>query len=296
MSGLSIVTPILEVHRLCKTFGRHGGLGFGLRDVSFDVPAGRTVAVVGESGAGKSTVGRLVLRLMEPDSGTIRLAGDDFLRLSGKALRSTRSRVQAVFQDPYGSFDPHMSIADSIGEPLRIQTDRSARQRRQQVMELLDEVGMSGTVAERRPYELSGGQLQRCAIARAIATKPDLIVCDEAVAALDASTTAQVLNLLMDLQDDHGMAYLFISHDIAVVQVIADRVVVMKEGLVVEEGPAEQVLDAPADPYTATLLDAVPVPDPVVQRARIDAKAGIADAPDDSPAIEPREKQIPTER
>lgn len=290
------MTPILEVHRLCKTFGRHGGLGFGLRDVSFDVPAGRTVAVVGESGAGKSTVGRLVLRLMEPDSGTIRLAGDDFLRLSGKALRSTRSRVQAVFQDPYGSFDPHMSIADSIGEPLRIQTDRSARQRRQQVMELLDEVGMSGTVAERRPYELSGGQLQRCAIARAIATKPDLIVCDEAVAALDASTTAQVLNLLMDLQDDHGMAYLFISHDIAVVQVIADRVVVMKEGLVVEEGPAEQVLDAPADPYTATLLDAVPVPDPVVQRARIDAKAGIADAPDDSPAIEPREKQIPTER
>lgn len=267
------MTPILEVERVGKAFGSGSASHFALADISFDVPPGQTVAVVGESGAGKSTLSRLVLRLLKPDTGSVRLAGEDFFALRGRSLRVLRRRIQAVFQDPFGSFDPHMSMVKAIGEPLRVQTGLPPSERRDRVLDLLDEVGLGATVANRRPYELSGGQLQRCAIARALATQPDLVVCDEAVAALDASSKAQVLNLLMDLQDRLGIAYLFVSHDIGIVRAIADWIVVMKGGHVVEQGPAEQVLHGPTHPYTAALLDAVPTPDPTVERARLDSRA-----------------------
>jgi peptide/nickel transport system ATP-binding protein/oligopeptide transport system ATP-binding protein len=229
-----------------------------VRDVDLTVRRGETVAVVGESGAGKSTVGRMALRLVEPDAGRVEFEGVDVLGLSRTELRRLRPRMQMIFQDPFSSLNPTMTVADSVGEPLLVQGGTAAAERHERVADLLVRVGLDAEFGERFPRELSGGQLQRVAIARAISTSPSLIVCDEPVAALDLSIRGQVLNLLLDLQAETGVAYLFISHDLSVVEHFAHRVAVMKAGELVELGDTRQVFDSPRHPYTRSLLEAVP--------------------------------------
>lgn len=230
--------------------------------VSFCLTEGETLAIVGESGAGKSTLGRLALRLVEPDAGTVLFDGVDLCSLGTRAVRRLRPRLQMIFQNPYSSLDPKMTIADSVAEPLVLHTGVSRRVREVTVVELLERVGIEREKMDRYPYELSGGQLQRVAIARALATDPDVIVCDEPVASLDVSIRAQVLNLLRDLQAERGLAYLFISHDLSLVQAFAHRIAVMYSGRIVEQGRSEQIFGDPQHPYTQRLLSAVLVPDP----------------------------------
>lgn len=256
---------LLEVSGLTKrfptsrtVFGRPSGWTSAVDDVSFTVEVGETLAIVGESGAGKSTTGRLVLRLIQPDAGSVSFEGQDVLGLGKKDLIAMRRRMQMVFQDPYGSMDPRMTIGDAIGEPLLVHHSTPANERRRRAADLLDRVGLRTQLLDRYPSELSGGQLQRIAIARALTLEPSLIVADEAVAALDASVRAQVLNLMADLQRDLGLTYVFITHDLALVEVIATRVMVMRYGKVVETGTVDQIFDAPTDPYTRELLDAIP--------------------------------------
>jgi len=259
---------LLEVSGLSKTYAPGGLLRrrkqavAAVHDVSFTVDRGECLAVVGESGAGKSTVGRMVLRLVRPDTGRVVFDGIDVLRLRGREMRRLRQRMQMIFQDPYSSLDPRMNIADAVAEPLLVHTDLDRAARARRAAELLDRVGIGKRYLSRYPAELSGGQLQRVAIARALTLQPDLIVCDEPVAALDVSVRAQVLNLLRDLQEEFGLSYLFISHDLALVEVIADRVLVMAGGRVVEEGGIEQIFRSPREEYTKRLLSAIPVPLP----------------------------------
>ena len=248
---------LLEATGLSKSFparrtllGRTRDVHHAVQSVDLTVHRGETVAVVGESGAGKSTLGRLVLRLIEPDEGSIVLDGVDVRALRARQLRALRKRMQMIFQDPYSSLDPRMVIEDAVAEPLVLHFDLTADERRARVLDLLTRVGISEHQADRYPYEFSGGQLQRIAIARALAVEPDLIVCDEPVAALDTSIQAQVINLLHDLQEEHGVAYVFISHDLSLVRLIADRVAVMYQGRIVEEGPTASVFEDPQDPYT----------------------------------------------
>ena len=245
-----------------------GGAGFlpALRGVSFAVRAGETLGLVGESGSGKTTAGRIVARLVEPDAGTIRFGGDDWLALSGRALRRRRRNLQVVFQDPQTSLNPRMRIGDQLAEPLRIQRIARGRQRSDRVRRLLEDVGLPPEIAARFPAELSGGQRQRVAIARALATEPKFIVCDEPVSALDVSIAAQIVNLLLDLRERAGLSYLFIAHDLAVVSRIADSIAVMYLGRIVEEGAVEEILGRPLHPYTVALLSAVPDPDPAAPR------------------------------
>jgi oligopeptide transport system ATP-binding protein len=232
------------------------------------VRRGETVAVVGESGAGKSTVGRIALRLIEPDDGKVFFDGVELTDHSRRSLRRLRSRMRMIFQDPYSSLDPTMLVGDAVAEPVLVHTDLSRDERQVRVLELFRRVGMDSHHLDRYPYEFSGGQLQRIAIARAIATGPDLIVCDEPVAALDTSIRAQVVNLLRELQDERGVAYLFITHDLSLVRLIADRVVVMHRGRVVESARIAELFANPRHPYTRALLDAVPVPDTRRRSAR----------------------------
>jgi oligopeptide transport system ATP-binding protein len=260
---------LLEATGLKKSFltgrnslGRPKGWSHAVRGVDLRVGRGETVAIVGESGAGKSTVGRLVLRLIEPDEGDIRLDGIDVRALGRKDLRAMRKRMQMIFQDPYSSLDPRILIEDAVGEPLTVHFGIKGAERRRRVLELLDRVGISSHQAERYPHEFSGGQLQRIAIARALAVEPDIIVCDEPVAALDVSIRAQVINLLHDLQRERGVAYIFISHDLSLVRVISHRILVMCGGEVVEEGEPTQLYTNPSHPYTKALLDVIPVADP----------------------------------
>ena len=254
----------LKVEDLDIVFkGRRGqGDVHAVRDVSFAIDEGEVLGLVGESGSGKSTTARGLMRLIEPKSGTVRLGDLDLMTLSRRALRSARRDIQMVFQDPYSSLNPARVIGLSIAEPLEAHTDLSKAERSERVRELLRRVNLSPDYYERFPYEFSGGQRQRIAIARAIALDPKVVVCDEAVSALDVSTQNEIINLLEDLRDDLGIAFLFISHDLAVVRHVADRIAVMYLGQIVEEGPAERIFSEPAHPYTEALLAAVPMPDP----------------------------------
>jgi oligopeptide/dipeptide ABC transporter ATP-binding protein len=267
--------PVLRATNLVKDFPLRSGILRRINgsvravdDVSLSIQPGTTLGLVGESGSGKSTLARVVLRLIDPTSGSIVVNGKDITSLRGPALRRHRESMQLVFQDPYSSLDPKQSIADIVGEPLAIHTSMSRAQRDQRVMELLAQVGLGSQVLSRQPHEFSGGQRQRIAIARALALEPRLLVCDEPVSALDVSTQSQVINLLTELQDELGVAYLFIAHDLSVVRHISDRIAVMYLGQIVEEGDADEVYERPTHPYTAALLSSIPIPDPTRQRER----------------------------
>jgi oligopeptide/dipeptide ABC transporter ATP-binding protein len=262
--------PLLEVDEVHVAFGSPGLRGRGkvlraVNGVSLRIERGQTLGLVGESGSGKSTLGRAVLRLVPVRSGRVRLDGRDVTAMRGRELRSTRRKMQMVFQDPYSSLDPSAVIGESIAEPLREHDGLSRRDATVKVRELLDVVGLPASHADRYPHEFSGGQRQRVAIARAVALRPSLVVCDEAVSALDVSTQNQVINLLEDLRGRFGLSYLFIAHDLAVVRHIAHEVAVMYLGNLVETGPTDRVYDAPVHPYTQALLSAIPASHP--QRA-----------------------------
>ncbi len=258
--------PLLEVEHLSRGFTIRRGLLVAravgrvnaVDDVSFTLARGETLGIVGESGSGKSTTARLVLRLLDPSAGRIRFDGTDITALTGAPLRHFRRRMQIVFQDPFASLDPRQTVEQIVGEPLLLHRPGSAAARRDRVGELLSLVGLSAAQARRYPHEFSGGQRQRIGIARALAAEPELIVCDEPVSALDVSIQAQVLNLLRDLQDRLGIAYLFITHDLAVVRHVAHRVAVMRQGRIVELAETEALFAAPADPYTRGLVAAMP--------------------------------------
>ena len=247
-------TALLEVRGVRKAFRGVPALA----GVDVDVFPGETLALAGASGSGKTTLARCILRLIEPDSGSIRFAGEEMVGLSGRRLRALRPRIQAVFQDPAAAFNPRATIARIVGDPLRIHRIVPRKERRKAVIELLARVGLPADFAERRPHEISGGQRQRVAIARAIATKPDLIVLDEPVSSLDVSVRARILNLLLDLQDQTGVAYLFVSHDLAVVRAVANRVAIMSAGQIVETGAPDDILKAPQAQATRDLVAAVP--------------------------------------
>jgi ABC-type glutathione transport system ATPase component len=238
--------PLLSVEDLTVDYGAYRAVD----GVSFTVERGRTLAVVGESGCGKSTIARALVRLLTPTSGRIVLDGTDIARLPERRLRPLRSKVQMVFQDPYGSLDPHLTAEAIVAEPMR---DRSRRDRHAEAARLMDLVGLPSSALDRRPAEFSGGQRQRIGIARALATSPDLLVCDEATSALDVSVQAQVLKLLADIQAERGLTYLFISHNLAVVRQISEQIVVMRSGRIVETGSTEEVLQAPRQEYTRAL-------------------------------------------
>ncbi|MBS7780524.1 oligopeptide/dipeptide ABC transporter ATP-binding protein [Acidovorax sp. CCYZU-2555] len=259
--------PLLNVSDLEVAYPtRHGRL-HAVDRASFTLQKGETLGLVGESGCGKSSLGKAIMRLLEPAGGKIALDGVDITHLGVAALRPHRRRFQMVFQDPGGSLDPRLRVGQSLEDPLRLYGLGDAAERRERVLALLQQVGLPANAATRFAHEFSGGQRQRIAIARALALDPDLVVCDEPVSALDVSLQAQVLNLLADLQQARGVAYLFISHDLSVVQHLADRVAVMYLGQIVELAPRAELWRRPAHPYTQALIDAVPVMDP--RRSRI---------------------------
>ncbi len=250
-------------------FSRIVGHVKAVDNVTFDVGKGETLGLVGESGCGKTTVGRSLLRLIEPTAGNVYFDGTDLVALSPREMRSMRKRMQIIFQDPYSSLNPRMTVLDIVGEALAIHGIARGREREDQVKSLLERVGLSARYVNRYPHEFSGGQRQRIGIARALALNPDFIVCDEAVSALDVSVQAQVINLLMDLREEFGLAYLFIAHDLSVVRHISDRVAVMYLGEIVETSEVNELFDEPLHPYTRALLSAVPIPDPTHERKRI---------------------------
>lgn len=270
---------LLQVERLLMHFPIRKGLlrrtvGYvkAVDDVSFFIREGETLGLVGESGCGKTTVGRSILRLYEPTGGAVRyrLNGEpvDLLQLDDRAMRQARRQLQIIFQDPFSSLDPRMSVRDIVAEPLRINRIGSKAQQTERVAELLEKVGLNTAQMNRYPHEFSGGQRQRLGIARALTLNPRLIVCDEPVSALDVSVQAQVLNLLMDLQREFHLTYLFIAHDLSVVEYISDRVAVMYLGKIVEVAESDQIYRAPKHPYTEALLSAIPVPDPRAKKQR----------------------------
>jgi oligopeptide/dipeptide ABC transporter ATP-binding protein len=268
--------PLLEVENLGRQFvarrsalGRPTAIVTAVEAVSFTLDAGTTLALVGESGCGKTTLGRLVLRLIDPTAGRIRFEGQDVTSLRERQLKPLRRNAQLIFQDPYASLNPRMTVGQILAEPLALHAVVAPSRRRERVGELLRRVGLDARAARRYPHEFSGGQRQRIAIARALAVEPKLIVCDEPVSALDVSIRAQVLNLLRDLQHRLGLAYIFISHDLAVVKHVADRIAVMHLGRIVEIGPSETLFANPRHPYTRALLSAIPLPAPGLKRERI---------------------------
>jgi oligopeptide/dipeptide ABC transporter ATP-binding protein len=267
---VSAAAPLLEVRDLVKRFpvrrtlfARPSAWVQAVDGVSLDLYPGETLALVGESGSGKTTLGRLVLRLLDPTSGTIRFDGSDFLALKPRDLRRARRHIQVIFQDPYGSLNPRMTVGAIVREPLDIHKVGKTRAEREATVDaLLQRVGLDPGMKRRYPHAFSGGQRQRIGIARAMALRPRLIVADEPVSALDVSVQAQVLNLMLDLQQEVGCAYLFIAHDLAIVERFADRVAVMYLGRIVESGPTRDLFSDPRHPYTRALLQAIPVPDP----------------------------------
>ncbi len=271
------MTSLLEVKNLKVHFPVKHGLFSRVKahvkavdDVSFSIAPGETLGLVGESGCGKTTLGRAIVKLVEPTDGSILFEGEDIAKLSGVELRKRRRKFQMIFQDPYGSLNPRMTVGQIIGEAIDIHhlADTSAA-KQARVLDLLKDVGLDPLHAQRYPHEFSGGQRQRIGIARALAVQPKLIICDEPVSALDVSVQAQIINLLQDLQQEHGMAYLFIAHDLAVVEHISRRVMVMYLGKVVELAEAKSIIGAPKHPYTQALISAVPEVDPESKRQRI---------------------------
>jgi oligopeptide transport system ATP-binding protein len=268
--------PLLEVTGLVKHFGARRRLAFGppgesvkaVDGVSLSVGRGETLGLVGESGSGKSTLCRTIMRLERPDSGSIRFDGREIAGLSRREMRPLRREMQMVFQDTQAPLNPRKRVGQIVGAPLAVQGVASGAELRRQVRELLTMVGLSAEHFDRYPHEFSGGQRQRIGIARAVALRPKLIVADEPVSALDVSIRAQIVNLLKDLQEELGLTYLFVAHDIGVVRHVSDRIAVMHAGEIVEQGPAGRVCEQPSHPYTRTLLAAVPIPDPREARAR----------------------------
>jgi ABC-type oligopeptide transport system ATPase subunit len=272
----TVKEPLLQVTDLHKHFPIREGLLIerkvgevrAVDGVSFEVQPGETLSLVGESGSGKSTTGYCVLQLMKPTSGSVKFEGTELTELGREEMRRMRREMQIVFQDPYSSLDPRMTVGDIVGEPLVVHGIGTRRDRSVRIRDLLDVVGFNPSYTNRYPHEFSGGQRQRIGIARSLALSPKLIVCDEPVSALDVSIQAQILNLLKDLQRDFGLTYLFIAHDLAVVRGMSDRIAVMNRGQIVELGPAEEVYTNPQDDYTKALLSAVPVPDPRAMKER----------------------------
>jgi glutathione transport system ATP-binding protein len=297
-------TPLLEVRDLTTHFDLKSGF-FGrverrvhaVEKVSFDIAAGETLALVGESGCGKSTTGRSLMRLIEPSRGSIEFGGRDIARLPRDALREVRRDIQMIFQDPFASLDPRLTVGFSIAEPLYVHGVASGREAEARVADLLQHVGLAPDHARRYPHEFSGGQRQRIAIARALALQPRLIVADEAVSALDVSIQAQIVNLMLDLQKQFGLSYLFISHDMAVVERVSHRVAVMYLGQIVEIGPRRAVFDNPQHPYTRRLMAAVPVADPARRRRKRELSSEEIPSPiravGDEPRVEPLREVAP---
>jgi oligopeptide transport system ATP-binding protein len=281
---VSAAEPLLEVTDLVKHFPIKRGILIdrevdqvrAVDGISFEIPRGKTLGLVGESGSGKSTACRAILQLVRPSSGSIRFDGEEIAGFSRRQMRPLRRQMQMVFQDPYASLNPRKRVGQIVGDPLKRQKVASGSELRRQVQELLERVGLSPEHYNRYPHEFSGGQRQRIGIARAISLKPRLVVADEPVSALDVSIQAQIINLLDDLQDELGLTYLFVAHDIGVVRHISDRIAVMNKGKIVEEGTADQVCEHPRDDYTKKLLAAVPIPDPRESRERRQASLGSA--------------------
>ena len=269
--------PLLQVQNLTTQFNVRSGSLFGksvtltaVDDVSFSLQAGETLGIVGESGSGKSTIGRSILRLVESQKGRVIWQGNDLLKLSDEDMRRARRDMQIIFQDPLSSLDPRMTVADIIAEPLQIAEPKLSRKERLlEVQKIMAAVGLAPEMVNRYPHEFSGGQAQRIGIARAIITRPKLVICDEPVSALDVSIQAQILQLLDKLRQDFGLSLIFISHDLSVVRLVCDHVMVLYLGRVVESGPSSNVFNHPKHPYTHALLSAVPVPDPKLARSRV---------------------------
>lgn len=260
---------LLEVKDLKKYFPSAGQPVKAVDGVSFDVYRGETLGLVGESGCGKSTTGRLTIRLTDVTSGSVKFAGEEITGVKGAQLRDLRRKMQIIFQDPFSSLDPRKTIGDTIGRPLKVHNLVPAKERFDTVIALMERVGLDPNWVNKFPHELDGGRRQRVGIARALAVNPEYIVCDEPVSALDVSIQAQVLNLLQDLQEEMGLTYLFISHDLSVVKHLSSRIAVMYLGKIVELCPADELFDHPAHPYTKALLSAIPVPSIDVHRERI---------------------------
>ncbi|WP_275695512.1 ABC transporter ATP-binding protein [Fredinandcohnia quinoae] len=268
-SSILVEKPLMEIQHVKKYFLSNNRAVKAVDDFNLVIAKGETVGLVGESGCGKSTVGKTIIRLLEPTAGEVYFEGTNIYKLSHTKLKELRKDVQIVFQDPYASLNPRMKIEDIVGEPLDIHRLAKGKQRKERVAELLNLVGLSPEHANRYPHEFSGGQRQRIGIARALALEPKFIVCDEPISALDVSIQAQIVNLLKELQEQMGLTYLFIAHDLSMVKYISDRILVMYLGNMVELSDSQSLNSEPLHPYTQALLSAVPIPDPTVKRERI---------------------------
>ncbi|MDO5377222.1 MAG: ATP-binding cassette domain-containing protein [Clostridia bacterium] len=279
-----MATPLLEVKHLTKFYKTHAGTLHAVDDVSLSLEAGKTLGVVGESGCGKSTLGRTILHLVEPTSGQIFFDGKDISRMDAATFKESRKWMQIIFQDPYASLNPRMTVEDTIEEPLRIfGIMKDSAERSRYVESLMDSVGLARRLKRSYPHELDGGRRQRIGVARALALKPKFIVCDEPVSALDVSIQAQILNLMQDLQQEQKLTYLFITHDLSVVRHISDEIVVMYLGQAVERAPANELFEHTLHPYTKALLSAIPIPKPHAAENRIVLKGELTSPIDPKP-------------